>query len=118
MEKTYFKYEEFACKCCGNVSMDGDLIDKLNDARRDYGQPIIITSGYRCEKHNKKIGGSPTSSHLTGRAVDIQCLISNDRFHLLQSLFYAGFSRIGVAKTFIHVDIDELDKPFNMLWTY
>jgi len=42
MEKTYFKYEEFACNCCGNVSMDGDLIDKLNDARRDYGQPITV----------------------------------------------------------------------------
>ena len=33
--------------------------------------PIIITSGYRSAELNKKVGGSPTSNHLTGCAVDI-----------------------------------------------
>ena len=33
--------------------------------------PIIITSGYRSPELNKKVGGSPTSNHLTGCAVDI-----------------------------------------------
>ena len=35
--------------------------------------PLIITSGYRSPEVNKLAGGSPTSNHLTGCAVDIRC---------------------------------------------
>ena len=31
----------------------------------------MINSGYRSPELNKKVGGSPTSNHLTGCAVDI-----------------------------------------------
>ena len=34
--------------------------------------PIMISSGYRSPELNKKVGGSPTSNHLTGCAVDIR----------------------------------------------
>ena len=34
--------------------------------------PIIINSGYRSPELNKKVGGAPTSNHLTGCAVDIR----------------------------------------------
>ena len=34
--------------------------------------PIIINSGYRSPELNKKVGGSTTSNHLTGCAVDIR----------------------------------------------
>ena len=34
--------------------------------------PIIITSGYRSAQLNRKVGGSATSNHLTGCAVDIR----------------------------------------------
>ena len=37
-------------------------------------EPIVITSGYRSLEVNKKVGGSPTSNHLTGCAVDIRCV--------------------------------------------
>ena len=36
--------------------------------------PIIITSGYRSAEVNKLAGGSPSSNHLTGCAVDIRCI--------------------------------------------
>ena len=35
-------------------------------------EPIIISSGYRSPQPNRKVGGSPTSNHLTGCAVDIR----------------------------------------------
>ena len=37
-------------------------------------EPIVINSGYRSPELNKKVGGSPTSNHLTGCAVDIRCV--------------------------------------------
>ena len=36
-------------------------------------EPVIITSGFRSEDVNRAVGGSPTSNHLTGCAVDIRC---------------------------------------------
>ena len=38
----------------------------------DTEEPIIITSGYRSPQLNRKVGGSPTSNHLAGCAVDIR----------------------------------------------
>ena len=38
----------------------------------DGEEPIIITSGYRSPEVNKLAGGSPSSNHLTGCAVDIR----------------------------------------------
>ena len=44
----------------------------LEVLRKRYGGPIIINSGYRSPQLNKKIGGVPTSNHLTGCAADIR----------------------------------------------
>tara|TARA_R100000664_G_C2643792_1_gene67564 strand:- start:84 stop:545 length:462 start_codon:yes stop_codon:yes gene_type:complete len=42
---------------------------------RDYFQkPMIISSGFRCEELNIKIGGSKTSQHVFGQAADIEVL--------------------------------------------
>ena len=40
----------------------------------DPNEPLIISSGYRSPEVNRKAGGSPTSNHTTGCAVDIRCL--------------------------------------------
>ena len=39
---------------------------------KDTEEPIIISSGYRSPEVNRKVGGAPTSNHLTGCAVDIR----------------------------------------------
>ena len=39
---------------------------------KDTEEPIVITSGYRSPEVNRKVGGAPTSNHLTGCAVDIR----------------------------------------------
>ena len=44
----------------------------LEVLRERYNKPIRINSGYRSPQLNKKIGGVPTSNHLTGCAVDIR----------------------------------------------
>lgn len=49
------------------------LVDNILDPLREaYRQPIIVTSGYRCEKLNNLIKGSKTSQHRFGQAADIR----------------------------------------------
>lgn len=74
MINEYFKYSEFDCKCgkCErpeNVPSK-ELVDILTKIRKHYNQPVIINSGYRCEAHNKAVGGSANSQHFKGSAVD------------------------------------------------
>ena len=46
---------------------------RLSEAHGEISEePIRINSGYRSPQLNKKIGGVPTSNHLTGCAVDIR----------------------------------------------
>ena len=89
----------------------------LDAVRKKFGKPIKINSGYRTVARNKKIGGVADSSHLKGLAADISCSNSVDRFKLLNLLLEVGFNRIGIAKSFIHVDIDK-NKSQNVIWGY
>lgn len=45
----------------------------LEQARLLLGHPIYISSGYRSPTLNKRIGGSKTSAHCRGMAVDFTC---------------------------------------------
>lgn len=119
MKMKYFNYEEFDSpdiQGSGQL-MNEQLLHMLDAARKEYGKPIVINSGYRTEAHNEKVGGKPNSSHLKGLAVDIACKNSLDRFKLYDALRKVGFKRFGVSSTFIHVDIDK-NKSQNVTWTY
>ena len=48
-------------------------IEQLDELRRLYEHPIIITSGYRCTELNKAVGGKPNSQHVKGQAADLKC---------------------------------------------
>lgn len=48
------------------------LIAELDKIRGAYKRPITINCGYRCEKLNRAVGGSPTSDHLLARAADLK----------------------------------------------
>ena len=112
-----FKREEFICKCgCKEENMNRDFVKKLDKVRNKYGFPIIITSGYRCKYHDSELGGK--GNHTTGKAVDIKCDVSQNRYYMLPILL-KYFKRIGIGKTFIHVDdCDESNKPQEVVWVY
>lgn len=117
-DKSYFKTSEFSCKCgCKENGVSPDFIEKLNTARYIAGIPFVISSGYRCPKHNFDVGGVPDSSHTNGSAVDIVCNKDSDRFKIIIGLLVAGFQRIGVSAEFIHADIDA-KKGKKVIWIY
>ena len=115
----YFSFKEFDSpdKKGSGYLMDETFLSMLEDARHIAKIPFKINSGYRTAKHNKKVGGVKSSSHLKGCAVDIHCNDSTSRFIIYNALIDVGFNRIGVAKTFIHVDCD-IDKHINKYWVY
>jgi len=113
----FFKPWEFACPCCGKNNIDMRLVFLLDHLRVWMAQPLKITSGYRCKKHNREVGGVPDSAHLKGLAADIYVPNSNFRFFLVHFAIIVGFQRIGIAKNYIHLDIDK-EKPQHVLWLY
>ena len=109
----HFSPVEFRCKCgcgAGMEKMDADLLHLLDEARDLAGTPFSLTSAYRCPKHNKAVGGVPTSANKRGHALDTRSVDSHSRFVILQALLEVGFRRIELAPTWIHVDNDP-DKP-------
>lgn len=47
------------------------IAECLNPIRQAFGKAIRVTSGYRCEKLNKAVGGKENSQHLKGEAADL-----------------------------------------------
>ena len=123
MKFNHFNYDEFDSPLqegSGQL-MSNEFIGMLDAARDLAGVPFKITSGYRIEadiERLRKAGYkvSKNSSHLKGLAADIACS-TEIRYNMLDSLMKVGFNRIGIADTFIHVDIDP-DKPPFVIWTY
>jgi len=97
------------------TNMSKEFLFVLDEAREIAGIPFVINSAYRSPEHPLSI--NPSSSHIKGLAVDIKATDSNTRFKIVQALMTVGFTRIGIADTFIHVDLD-LDKTQNVIWTY
>ena len=113
----HFDYSEFSCSCCSQSDMSSDFVNRLEAARVIADTPFKITSGYRCTINNRRVGGVSTSAHLVGKAADISANGSIERFSIIRALLYAGFVRIGVGKSYIHVDNDE-SKPEGVMWDY
>lgn len=54
----------------------------LEPIRKNFGKPIIVTSGYRSKQINKLVGGAANSDHCFGAAADIKCYIKDDTIKL------------------------------------
>ena len=103
----HFSMVELACRCgerfcAGAYWHDTAVLDGLEAIRKDIGRPLIITSGHRCAQWNAAVGGAPRSQHKT-IAVDIS-LTGQDRHAVKTAAEMHGFTGIGLARTFIHLD--------------
>ena len=119
--KYYFTRKELECKHCGEYHFNKDTLLRLNSVREDVGFPMIVSSGYRCEEYNIKIGA--TQTHATGQAIDIACA-RGEAFKILKAALNNGFTGIGISQKgkarFIHLDdltgTDRVLRP--TLWSY
>ena len=126
MKKTaYFIEKEFDCKCGCGLRPEGqpndELIDILVNIREHFQSPLIINSAFRCENHNKKVGGSSKSRHLIGDAVDFR--IKNVETKKVYDYVISNYENYGIAikenlndayKGFVHFDT----RGKKARWTY
>ena len=119
LDLTYFKLSEFDSpdEVGSGYRMDKDFLRRLDTARGIAGIPFKINSGYRTAAHNTLGGGRVGSSHKKGLAVDIGYTGSRERYIILKALMEVGITRFGIAKTFIHCDVDN-NKDGDVIWLY
>lgn len=114
----HFKQSEFACKDgCGFNSIDLKVVYILERIRSHFGnKPIVVTSGCRCAKHNKAVGGVQGSRHVLGKAADfyIKGVPTNEVLAYCKQLVkqgtlrytYTGGYKNGQMNGIIHIDIN------------
>ena len=121
LDLKYFKLSEFDSpdEVGSGKKMDSKFLEKLDYARHNAGIPFKINSGYRTQKHNdfSRWSYQLGSSHLKGLAADIGYNGSRDRYLILNALMEVGITRFGIAKSFIHCDLDN-SKDSNVIWLY
>lgn len=106
-----FKVSEFACKgsgCCTSVLIDEQLVKYLQQIRDHFGKAVTVTSGYRCAKHNKTVGGATGSRHAKGQAADI-AIAGVKPAEVAKYAESIGCKGIGLYETakdgyFVHID--------------
>lgn len=110
----HFKKSDFACECgCGFDEIDLKLVRLLEDIRQHFGgKPLYISSGCRCAKHNKKVGGVQGSRHVQGKASDIyiQGVSTQDLLNYCKQLVAVGKARYTYTNNanmngVVHIDI-------------
>ena len=57
----------------------------LQPARDRLGESITVTSGYRCDRLNKAVGGAASSQHRLGQAADLVASSNAKLFEVLRS---------------------------------
>ena len=112
----FFELSEFDCSETGDNEMAPEFLEKLDQLREACGFPFRITSGFRAPSHSaEKDKPNGPGTHSRGIAADIAVSNGEQRMVLISTALSMGFSGIGVAKTFVHVDIR---KTTPVLWLY
>ena len=93
--------------------------------RDEYGKPIIVTSGFRCDKLNKAVGGAKNSQHTKGEAADIRSVSDSIKdnkeiFDLILRLQKEGKIKFGQLideynYNWVHVSLPRIGKINNQV---
>ena len=121
---------EIACPCCGFIGINQGIVYQVQ-LIRDFAcflshedQPVTILSGCRCKKHNKAVGGKPSSRHLKGEdrklfrfplflradAIDFTFSKNFKLLKIIDRIFnpvYSGGWHWYPDRNFIHIDLGD-----------
>lgn len=118
----YFTINEFTRSATADArgidnSLPAELTDvakytlaRLDDIRERYGYPIYITSGYRCPKLNKAVGGKPASQHLKAEAADLRWDVNLLKFILQRCKFDQLIEERSGRTKWIHISFKQDDE--------
>ena len=115
----YFPESEVK-KCvpsCSERDMDGAFLSLLDEVREKAGIPLVLNCAYRSSSWDKSKGRSGNSAHTRGKAVDIRCNASVTRYKIVKAALDCGVRRIGIGKSFVHLDNDD-SLPQDVIFHY
>ena len=111
----HFDIDEFNCSDGSEMPLEVfnnvvQVAENLEVLRAHFNTPININSAYRSPVHNRKVGGSETSQHLGGKAVDIvmKGISPSEVADAIEFLIECGLMKeggLGRYDTFTHYDI-------------
>lgn len=118
-----FHRKEFDCKDGTKVPEEfkNNLIKlavNLQVLRDDFGSSLVISSGYRTPKYNKRVGGATLSQHLTASASDLSQNKETplELYKRIEKLIKQGKMHnggLGLYNTFVHYDIRQKPTRWN-----
>ncbi|MDR1691217.1 MAG: hypothetical protein LBR35_00030 [Rickettsiales bacterium] len=123
--KILFSSKELQCKRTKDGLLCEHFRKSLKELRTLYGNKMTITSCCRSVEHNIAVGGAKNSHHIYDISKNIKTCaadIARPTGDLCAKLVHLaldmGFS-VGIAKTFIHIDLrtKTSNKP-QILFTY
>lgn len=96
-------------KVIGNLKKVMYILDMI---RTYIGKPILINSGYRCQKLNEMVGGIQNSMHTKGLAADFRTREKEDINTMFEFLKKNQkdfkIKELINYKTFIHIGVSEI----------
>jgi uncharacterized protein YcbK (DUF882 family) len=91
-----FSLDEFNCQVTGENRMEQAFLEKLDALR---------TAGYRHPtEHYIEAAKEVPGTHAQGIAADIKTISSAQRHRVVSEAMKLGFTGVGVASNFVHVD--------------
>jgi hypothetical protein len=112
-----FTKAEFDCKHSSRNEMKHEFMEVLQKIRVEFG-PMRVTSGFRHATHPIEAKKMRPGEHTFGMCVDIGCNNGADRYRLVTIALKHGITRIGIAKTFVHLGLGAPGLPNNVIWEY
>lgn len=115
---SHFSEVEFNSIGCSKSDIYPASLARLELLRTLVGKPLRLTSAYRSPATEIAAGRSGRSAHTLGRAFDIACTSDSLRYLIVSAALSVGFNRIGIGRTFVHVDDETTSHNDCRIWTY
>ena len=117
-----FSEHEFACSHTGDCHMQPEAMEFFQRIRTRLNRPLKVTSGWRDRSHPKERTKENPGAHNQGLAVDFAISNGMEGFEIIEAALAErspGMDLgIGVANSFIHIDIGHAYAARPAVWKY